>query len=90
MSPWIHLSSTVHKYSYVLCKYTKVSTKLMYVHVNKCTVCELRSSAPLPPQRDVGIRYGCSHCSHSLSIEIIEKNSLHEFFCTFHYANKHK
>ncbi len=42
MSPWIHLSSTVQKNSYVLCKYTKVSTKLMYVHVHKCTVCYLR------------------------------------------------
>ncbi len=95
MSPWIHLcppgyTYQVHKNTYVLCKYTKVSTKLMYVHVHKCTVlfaviitlklCELHSSAPLPPQRDVGIWYGCSHCSHSQSIEIIGKKLFTQFF----------
>ena len=42
---------------FVSTRYTKVSTKLMYVNVHKCTVCELRSSAPPPPpQRDVGIQ----------------------------------
>ena len=71
MSPWIHLCHP--GYTYV------ALDTLMSVFIT-LKLCELHSSALLPPQRDVGIWYGCSHCSHSLSIEIIEKNSLHEFF----------
>jgi hypothetical protein len=35
---------------------------------------------------DVGMQLGSSHYSHSQSIELIDKNSLHEFVCTFYAA----
>jgi hypothetical protein len=60
----------------------------MYLHVRTCVSCIVQPPSS-PSQRDIGIQYPSSHCSHSQSIELIDKNSLHEFFCTFYDANKH-
>ncbi len=88
VSKWryvLHLYVDVHKYTVFICG---------LIALHQCGLCVSCVVQPPPlwagQKSGVGIRYGCSHSSHSQSIEIIEKISLHEFFSTFHYANKHK
>ncbi len=50
----------------------------MYVHVNKCTVCELRSSAPLPPLSEMSVYSMLLHTA--LTAKVL--NLLTKTFCT--------
>ena len=56
----------------------------MYVHVNKCTVCELRSSAPLPTLSEMS-GYGM-HVRTALTakvLKLLRKSLWTNFFVHF-------
>ena len=52
----------------------------MYVHVNKCTVCELRSSAPLPPLSEMSVYSKVLHTALTAKVLKLLKKTLCTIF----------
>jgi hypothetical protein len=56
----------------------------MYVHVNKCTVCELRSSAPLLPLSEMSVYSTLLHTALTAKVlNLLTKTLCTNFFVPF-------